>query len=276
MLPPGQTELPQTRAQRAAVLGDILRLKELLLVSQSCRTLCNSIDYSPPGSSVHGISQARILSHFLFQEIFPTQGLNPRLLLGRQILYHWATWEVLRWEEICGQISVRDMACKGLPEGPPTPMKVSGKLQDKVTAFSVDRAFPTAILRRISNDSNGGESHVEKDTREMLLTEPQAQDELHLSRCLGASMCMCLFLLLFLVLPPSFPSFFFFSCFLRGNTLLWSKPVSWKTGKLIFAIALTLRAVRSVPSTPEGGPIHRSSPFWLLSHSALGHFLNTI
>ena len=56
MLPPGQTELPQTRAQRAAVLGDILRLKELLLVSQSCRTLCNSIDCSPPGSSVHGIS----------------------------------------------------------------------------------------------------------------------------------------------------------------------------------------------------------------------------
>ena len=28
---------------------------------QSCLTLCNPIDYSPPGSSVHGISQARIL-----------------------------------------------------------------------------------------------------------------------------------------------------------------------------------------------------------------------
>ena len=144
------------------------------------------------------------------------------------------------------------MAGKELP-----PTKVSGKLQDKVAAFSVDRAFPTAILRRISNDSNGGESHVGKDTREMLLTEQQAQDELHLSRCLGASMCMCLFLPLFPFLPPSFPSFFFFSCFLRGNTLLWSKPVSWKTGKLIFTIALTLRAVRSIPSTLEGGPIHR-------------------
>ena len=31
--------------------------------------------------------------HFLFQGIFPTQELNPRLLLSRQILYHWATWE---------------------------------------------------------------------------------------------------------------------------------------------------------------------------------------
>ena len=31
------------------------------LVAQSCPTLCNPIDYSLPGSSVHGISQARIL-----------------------------------------------------------------------------------------------------------------------------------------------------------------------------------------------------------------------
>ena len=27
---------------------------------QSCLTLCDPVDYSPPGSSVHGISQARI------------------------------------------------------------------------------------------------------------------------------------------------------------------------------------------------------------------------
>ena len=30
-------------------------------VTQSCLTLCNPMDYSPPGSSVHGISQTRIL-----------------------------------------------------------------------------------------------------------------------------------------------------------------------------------------------------------------------
>ena len=30
-------------------------------VSQSCLTLCNPMDCSPPGSSVHGIFQARIL-----------------------------------------------------------------------------------------------------------------------------------------------------------------------------------------------------------------------
>ena len=31
------------------------------LVAQSCSTLCNPMDYKPPGSSVHGILQARIL-----------------------------------------------------------------------------------------------------------------------------------------------------------------------------------------------------------------------
>ena len=33
----------------------------LCLVTQLCPTLCDSTDCSPPGSSVHGISQARIL-----------------------------------------------------------------------------------------------------------------------------------------------------------------------------------------------------------------------
>ena len=31
------------------------------LVAQSCRTVCNPMDYSPPGSSVRGILQTRIL-----------------------------------------------------------------------------------------------------------------------------------------------------------------------------------------------------------------------
>ena len=34
---------------------------ESVLVAQSCSTLCNLTDSSPPGSSVHGVIQARIL-----------------------------------------------------------------------------------------------------------------------------------------------------------------------------------------------------------------------
>ena len=33
----------------------------VVLVIQSCPTFCDPMDYSPPGSSVHGIPQARIL-----------------------------------------------------------------------------------------------------------------------------------------------------------------------------------------------------------------------
>ena len=49
------------------------------------------MDYNLPGSSVHGILQARILERVVIpflQGIFPTQGLNPGLLHCRQILYH--------------------------------------------------------------------------------------------------------------------------------------------------------------------------------------------
>ena len=36
-------------------------MKLLVLFTQSCLTFCDPMDYSLPGSSVHGISQARIL-----------------------------------------------------------------------------------------------------------------------------------------------------------------------------------------------------------------------
>ena len=64
-----------------------------------CPTLCDPMDYSPPGSSVYGILQARntgVGCHFLLQEIPLTQGSNLSLLhicIGRRILYHCAAWE---------------------------------------------------------------------------------------------------------------------------------------------------------------------------------------
>ena len=59
--------------------------------AQSCPTLCDPKDDSPPGSSVHGNSPGRntgVGCHTLLQGIFLTQGLNPGLPRGRQILYH--------------------------------------------------------------------------------------------------------------------------------------------------------------------------------------------
>ena len=58
-------------------------------------TLCNPMDCSPPGSSVHGILQARILEWVAIS--FSRGSSQPRdqtqvscvSCIGRQILYHW-------------------------------------------------------------------------------------------------------------------------------------------------------------------------------------------
>ena len=59
-------------------------------VSQSCLTLCDSMDCSAPGPSVSGDAPGKnteVGCHALLQGIFPTQGLNPRLPHCRQNLY---------------------------------------------------------------------------------------------------------------------------------------------------------------------------------------------
>ena len=45
----------------ACAEGISLEGKSVFFVAQSCPTLCDPTDCSPPGSSVHGILQARIL-----------------------------------------------------------------------------------------------------------------------------------------------------------------------------------------------------------------------
>ena len=60
------------------------------LVVQSCPTLCDPMNCSLPGSSVHGDSPGKnigVSCRALLQGVFPTQGSNPDLLHCRQILY---------------------------------------------------------------------------------------------------------------------------------------------------------------------------------------------
>ena len=62
-----------------------------MLVAQSCPTLCDPMDCSPPGSSVLGDSSgknARMGCQALLLGIFLTQGSNPGLTHCRQILCH--------------------------------------------------------------------------------------------------------------------------------------------------------------------------------------------
>ena len=61
---------------------------------------CNPMDYIPPGSSIHRISQVRILECVAISScngIFSPQETEPVVSCnGRQILSHWATWEVYK------------------------------------------------------------------------------------------------------------------------------------------------------------------------------------
>ena len=64
--------------------------------AQSRPTLCASRDCSLPGSSVHGILQARILewvSISSFRETSWPRNWIHVFCLGRRILYHWDTWK---------------------------------------------------------------------------------------------------------------------------------------------------------------------------------------
>ena len=65
-------------------------VKVKVLVTQSCPALCDLTGCSPPGSSVHGILQARIPEWvaILFSGIFPSWGSNLGLLHCRWTLHH--------------------------------------------------------------------------------------------------------------------------------------------------------------------------------------------
>ena len=69
-------------------------------VAQSCPTLCDSMDRSPPGSSVHGIfpgKNTQVGCNAHLQGLFSTQGSNLGVLCpqhGRWIFYHWASRNV--------------------------------------------------------------------------------------------------------------------------------------------------------------------------------------
>ena len=71
-------------------IGSFRQLRKKKWKVKSCPTLCDPMDCSLPGSSVHGIFQARVLEWTAIsfsRGIFPTQGSNPGIPHCRQMLY---------------------------------------------------------------------------------------------------------------------------------------------------------------------------------------------
>ena len=103
------------------------------LVTKLWLTLCDPMDCSPPASSIHGISQARILEWV----VFPSRGdlpgpeIKPMSTALRRIFYRWATRKALNpLSSWCWQAQGR----KYEEEGKPHP-KVS-RLEDEKEIFS--------------------------------------------------------------------------------------------------------------------------------------------
>ena len=72
--------------------------------SQSCLTLCDPMDYTPPGSSVHGVFQARILEwvaishpkgHLIIQTLLKVRTVCKLSFSNVPCMWLWCLWLVI-------------------------------------------------------------------------------------------------------------------------------------------------------------------------------------
>ena len=76
-----------------------MNIESSCLSPQSYATLCDPVNCNPPGSSLHGIFQAKILDRvavfFSRGSSWPRDGTHVSWVsyVGRCILYRWATWD---------------------------------------------------------------------------------------------------------------------------------------------------------------------------------------
>ena len=99
---PSKHGMSKLRSPRVwSLLFYLLIILISLLMCVSCPALCNPMDCRPQGSSVHGISQARVLesvaTSFFRGSSRPWDQTHVSRVpyVGRWIPYHCATWEAL-------------------------------------------------------------------------------------------------------------------------------------------------------------------------------------
>ena len=87
-------------------LSYLVSVTGVCVCAQLCPTLFTSMDYSPSGSSVHGVFQARILELIAISSFrgsfWPRDQthISCGSSIGSQVLYHWATLEACHRCEI--------------------------------------------------------------------------------------------------------------------------------------------------------------------------------
>ena len=98
----------------------------------SCPTLCEPLDHSLPGSSVHEGSPGKNIAmgyHFLLQGIFPSQGLNLNL------------WFLCR---LCWQVGSLPLASPGKPQ-PKYELSCFSHVQLFATLWTIARQAPLSM-----------------------------------------------------------------------------------------------------------------------------------
>ena len=96
------SSLPHHLLLSPSFRGFDLRIQFIVQSLSRIQPFCDPTDCSPPGSSVRGISQARVLEQIAIS--FARGSSRPRdrthvSYTGRQVLYHWATMEahLIQW-----------------------------------------------------------------------------------------------------------------------------------------------------------------------------------
>ena len=79
-------------------------LKKWSEVTQSCPTLCDSTDCSPPGSSIHGILQARILEQVAIS--FSRGSSWPRDRSQVSCTEGWFFTNYVKWAQLYGSLNI--------------------------------------------------------------------------------------------------------------------------------------------------------------------------
>ena len=119
------------------------------LVTQSCSTLCNPMDCSPPGSSIHGDSPGKTTGvgcHALLQGIFRTQGSNLGLLHCRQILYHLCYQGI--WKHLLGELKFSSpMAQRDILSPSGCPIHVQGSPEWSKVHCVITQSFLKGVVK---------------------------------------------------------------------------------------------------------------------------------
>ena len=113
--------------------------------TQSCPTLCSHVDYSLPGSSVHGVSQARILEWVAVSSSEGSSQPGDQIhisCIGRQVLFHRATCEALNGKITLSKL-VHFQPCYSLVNLAAEGRKVVKKSTERATDPGREKRRPT-------------------------------------------------------------------------------------------------------------------------------------